>query len=92
MNFSKEDTFKMSDLWHDPNRVFEYAAESRRPVLVINNSRKEIRKVAVVQSVEEFETAVEERAFMRAVVKGLLDVEEGHEVSLAEVKSGLGVE
>ena len=70
MKFSEGDTFKMTDIWKDPNSVFKHAAASRRPVLVTNNSRKEIRKVAVVQSVEEYEAAGKERAFMRAVVKG----------------------
>ena len=92
MKFSEGDTFKMTDIRKEPNSVFKHAAASRRPVLVTNNSRKEIRKVAVVQSVEEYEAAGKERAFMRAVVKGLLDVEEEHEVSLADVRSRLGLE
>ncbi len=49
------------------------------------------RGVAVVQSVEEFETADDERAFMRAVIKGLSDVEEGREDSLEEARSRLGL-
>ena len=92
MKFSEDDTFKMTDIWKDPNSVFKHAAASRRPVLVTNNSRKEIRKVAVVQSVEEFEAADEERAFMRAVIEGFVDVKKGREVSLTDVKSRLGVE
>jgi len=39
-----------------------------------------------VQSVADYEKAEEERAFMKAVVKGLGDLEAGHEVLLAEVK------
>ena len=50
------------------------------------------RGVAVVQSVTEYESAQEERAFMRAVVVGLCDLEEGREVSLREVKNQLGLD
>ena len=41
------------------------------------------RGIAVVQSVSDYEEAEEERAFMRAVVAGLADLEAGREVSLA---------
>lgn len=37
------------------------------------------------------EAAAEERAFMRAVVQGLADVDEGREVSLREAKARLGI-
>ena len=47
--------------------------------------------VPVVQSVAEFEAAEETRAFMRAVVEGLSDLEEVRELSLAEVKVRLGI-
>ena len=50
------------------------------------------RGVAVVQSVTEYESAQEERAFMRAGVEGLCDLEEGREVSLREVKDQLGLD
>jgi predicted transcriptional regulator len=35
----------------------------------------------------DFERVEEERAFMRAVVEGLADLEEGREVSLAEARA-----
>ena len=40
-----------------------------------------------VIDVSDFERAEEERAFMRAVVEGLADLEEGREVSLAEARA-----
>jgi PHD/YefM family antitoxin component YafN of YafNO toxin-antitoxin module len=49
------------------------------------------RGVAVVQSVTDYEEAEEERAFMRAVVTGLADLEAGQEVSLADAKARLGL-
>jgi predicted transcriptional regulator len=49
------------------------------------------RGVAVLQSVAEHERSEEERAFMRAVVEGLADLEEGREHTLSEVKARLGL-
>jgi hypothetical protein len=40
-----------------------------------------------VMDLSDFERAEEERAFMRAVVEGLADLEEGREVSLAEARA-----
>ena len=62
--------------------------ESRRPVLLTRRGRG----VAVVQSVTEFEIAQEERAFMRAVVEGLCDLDQGQDLSLGEVKNHLGLD
>lgn len=44
------------------------------------------RGVAVAQSVSDYETAGEERSFMRSVIAGLADLEPGREVSLADAK------
>ena len=82
-----EDVVPLTDLKANPGRVVKQAAESRRPVLLTSRGRG----VAVVQSVAEFETAEEARAFMRAVVEGLSDLEEGRELSLGEVKARLGL-
>jgi len=48
--------------------------------------------VAVVQSVNEYEAGSEERDFLKAVVQGLIDVEQGNTVSLAEVRKRLGLD
>ncbi len=82
-----EDLVPLTGLKANPGRVVKQAAESRRPVLLTSKGRG----VAVVQSVAEFETAEEARAFMRAVVEGLSDLEEGRELSLGEVKARLGL-
>ncbi len=47
--------------------------------------------MAVVQSLEDYETQTEELAFLRGVVQGLMDLEEGREMSLADVKKRLGL-
>jgi predicted transcriptional regulator len=49
------------------------------------------RGVAVVQALSEFEAAQEEREFMRAVLSGLSDLEDGRELTLAEASRRLGL-
>jgi hypothetical protein len=48
--------------------------------------------VAVVQALPEFEAAQEEREFMRAVLAGLFDLEEGRETSLEDARRRLGID
>ncbi len=83
-----EDIVPLTDLKTNPGRVVRHTSEAHRPVLITSRGRG----VAVVQSVEDYEKAEDERAFMRAVVEGLADLEAGREVSLAEVKTRLGLE
>jgi hypothetical protein len=47
--------------------------------------------VAIIQALKDYETEAEERAFLRGVVQGLVDLEEGREMSLAAVKKRLGL-
>ena len=83
-----QDVVPMTDLKTNPGRVVRHAAESHRPVLLTRRGRG----IAVVQSVADFEAAEEERAFMRAVVEGLADLETGRDISLLEAKARLGLE
>lgn len=82
-----EDLVPLTDLKANPGRVVKHAAEVHRPVLLTSRGRG----VAVVQSVADYEKAEEERAFMRAVVAGLADLEEGREVSFDQAKARLGL-
>ncbi|WP_293646188.1 type II toxin-antitoxin system Phd/YefM family antitoxin [Thiolapillus sp.] len=82
-----EDVVPLTDLKVNPGRVVRHAAEAHRPVLLTSRGRG----IAVVQSVSDYEMAEEERAFMRAVVTGLADLESGREMSLAEAKARLGL-
>jgi prevent-host-death family protein len=82
-----EDVVPLTDLKINPGRVVKHAADTRRPVLLTSRGRG----VAVVQSVSDYETSEDERAFMRAVVAGLADLESGREVSLAAAKARLGL-
>ena len=82
-----EDVVPLTDLKVNPGRIIKHAAEAHRPVLLTSRGRG----VAVVQSVSDYETSEEERAFMRAVVAGLADLESGRDVSLADAKARLGL-
>ena len=82
-----EDVIPLTDLKINPSRVVKHASDSHRPVLLTSRGRG----VAVVQSVADFEETEEERAFMRAVVEGLADLEAGHDVSLVEARKRLGL-
>lgn len=86
MKFS-EDVVPLTDLKVNPGRVVKHATEAYRPVLLTRRGRG----VAVMQSVSDYELAAEERAFMRAVVVGLADLDAGREVSLSEVKARFGL-
>lgn len=45
----------------------------------------------MIQSVAGYEKGEKERAFMKAVVEGLADLEEGDEASLADARVRLGL-
>ena len=82
-----QDVVPLGDLKVNPGKVVKHADEVHRPVLVTSHGRG----VAVVQSLEDFESDQEERDFMRAVVAGLSDIDEGRVVSLADAKKRLGL-
>jgi prevent-host-death family protein len=81
------DVIPLTELKINPGRVVKHATDAHRPVLLTSRGRG----VAVVQSVYDYEAAEEERAFMRAVVNGLADLEAGRELSLAEAKVRLSL-
>ena len=82
-----EDVVPLTDLKTNPGRVVRQTMESHRPVLLTRRGRG----IAVVQSIADYEAAEEERAFMRAVVEGLSDLEAGREMSLDETRRRLGL-
>jgi len=82
-----EDVVPLSDVKVNPGKIVRQVAEAHRPVLLTSRGRG----VAVVQAVADYEADSEERCFMRGVVQGLLDIEEGREISLAEVKKRLNL-
>ncbi|TAN43310.1 MAG: type II toxin-antitoxin system Phd/YefM family antitoxin [Nitrospirae bacterium] len=82
-----EDIIPLSDLKINPGKVVSHVSETRRPVLLTSRGRG----VAIVQSLRDFEEEAEQLAFTQAVVKGLMDIEDGREMSLAEVKKRFGL-
>lgn len=82
-----EDVIPLSDLKVNPGRVVNQVDKTHRPVLLTSRGRG----VAVVQSVRDYETDAEERAFLKAVVQGLVDIEQGRTLSLADAKKRLGL-
>ncbi len=82
-----EDVVPLTDLKINPGKIVKHVAKAHRPTLLTSRGRG----VAVVQSIGDFEAAEEERAFMRAVVAGLNDLESGNEVSLKEARARLGL-
>ncbi|MBN1142056.1 MAG: type II toxin-antitoxin system Phd/YefM family antitoxin [Deltaproteobacteria bacterium] len=81
-----EDVIPLTEMKINPGKVIRQVADVHRPVLLTSRGRG----VAVVLALEDFEKNEEEKEFMRAVVAGLNDLEEGRELSLAEAKERLG--
>jgi prevent-host-death family protein len=82
-----EDIVPLSDLKVNPGRVINQVDKTHRPVLLTNRGRG----VAIVQSLKDYESETEERSFLRGVVQGMMDLEEGREINLADVKKHLGL-
>lgn len=82
-----EDIVPLSDLKVNPGRIVNQVDKTHRPVLLTSRGRG----VAIVQSLKDYETETDERSFLRGVVQGLMDLEEGREIDLQDVKKRLGL-
>ena len=82
-----EDVVPVSDIKINPSKVIRHATESHRPILLTSRGRG----VAVMQSVTDFERSEEEKMFMRAVVKGLSDLDNNRTQTIDQVKIRLGL-
>ena len=83
-----EDVVPLGDLKVNPGRIVTQVDQNRRPVLLTSRGRG----VAVVQALTAYEADAEERGFLRGVVRGLMDLDEGRHSDLAGVKARLGIE
>ena len=83
-----EDIIPLTDLKVNPGKVVNHAKDTHRPVLLTSRGRG----VAVMQGLDEYEKNEEEREFMKAIAAGLMEVREGKELELDEVKKKLGIE
>ncbi|MCG8642752.1 MAG: type II toxin-antitoxin system Phd/YefM family antitoxin [Desulfobacterales bacterium] len=82
-----EDIVPITDLKANPGKIIRQVQEAHRPVVLTNRGRG----VAVVQSLSDFEAKSDEREFMKGVLKGMVDLEEGKEINLEEVKKHLNL-
>ena len=82
-----EDVVPLSDLKVNPGKIVNRAKDNHRPILLTSRGRG----VAIVQGLEEYESHEEERAFVKAIAQGLMDIKEGKSQSLDEVKKKLGI-
>jgi prevent-host-death family protein len=83
-----EDIVPLSDLKVNPGKVVKRTKDTHRPILLTSRGRG----VAVVQGLEEYESQQEEKVFIKAVAQGLMEIREGNELSLDEVKKQLGLD
>lgn len=82
-----QDVVPLSDLKVNPGKIVNRTKDSHRPILLTSRGRG----IAVVQGLEAYEDLEEERAFMKAVMQGLVEVKEGKSQSLEDVKIKLGL-
>ena len=83
-----EDIVPLSDLKVNPGKVVNRAKDTHRPILLTSRGRG----IAVMQGLDEFEKNQEEREFMKAITQGLMDIKEGNELEIDEVKKKLGID
>ncbi|MDJ0840213.1 MAG: prevent-host-death family protein [Acidobacteriota bacterium] len=80
------DSYTVQDFTIDPDRVIGDLAEKNHVTLT-----RDGEGVAVVQTIHSYEADQEEKRFMRAVVQGLADIENGRDVSLEDARRRLGI-
>ena len=83
-----EDVIPLSDLKVNPGKIVNRAKDTHRPILITSRGRG----IAVVQGLSDYEESQEERYFIKAVTQGLIDIKEGNEVGLDELKNRLGID
>ncbi len=82
-----QDIIPLSDLKVNPGKIANQAKDSHRPILLTSRGRG----IAVMQGLEEFENHEEERAFVKAIAQGLLEVQEGKVQTVDDAKRKLGI-
>ncbi len=82
-----QDVVPLSDLKVNPGKIVNRTKDTHRPILLTSRGRG----VAVVQGLDEYESHEEERAFIKAIAQGLMEVKEGKVRSLDEAKKKLGI-
>jgi len=82
-----EDVVPLTELKINPGKIIKQTAQTHRPVLLTSRGRG----VAVVQDLNSFEEAQEQRDFFKAIAQGLMDVREGRTITLDDARKRLGL-
>ena len=82
-----EDVIPLTELKINPGKVVKHTTQTHRPVLLTSRGRG----VAIVQDLNSFEEAQEQRDFFKAIAEGLMDVREGRTVTVDEARKRLGL-
>jgi len=82
-----QDVIPLSELKINPGKVVNRARNAHRPILLTSRGKG----IAVVQGLAEYEENEESREFMKAITQGLIEIKEGNEQELVEVKKKLGI-
>ncbi|VAW91938.1 Prevent host death protein, Phd antitoxin [hydrothermal vent metagenome] len=82
-----QDVIPLSELKINPGKIVNRAKDTHRPILLTSRGRG----VAVMQGLEEYENHEEERAFVKGVAQGLLEVKEGKVQTIDDAKKKLGI-
>jgi prevent-host-death family protein len=82
-----EDVIPLSELKINPGKIINRAKNAHRPILLTSRGKG----IAVVQGLAEYEESQETREFMKAITQGLIEIKEGNELELDDVKKKLGI-
>ena len=82
-----EDVVPLSDLKINPGKIVNRTKDTHRPILLTSRGRG----IAIVQGLADYENHEEERAFVKAIAQGLMEVQEGKVQTLDEAKKKLGI-
>ncbi len=82
-----EDVIPLSELKVNPGKIVNRAKNAHRPILLTSRGKG----IAVVQGLAEYEESQENREFMKAITQGLIEIKEGNELELDDVKNKLGI-
>lgn len=82
-----QDVVTLSNLKINTGKIVKHVSSSHQLVHITRRGKC----VAIVQGLDEYEAQVEERAFMKAIAQGLMEVEEGKVHNLSDAKKRLGI-
>lgn len=82
-----EDVIPLSELKVNPGKIVNRAKNAHRPILLTSRGKG----IAVMQGLAEYEESQESLEFMKAITQGLIEIKEGNELALDDVRNKLGI-